>query len=246
MGGMKASGLGRRHGREGLLKYTESRTVAVRTRLAEKLQDPTGDPGLLPPVHGPAAHRQAPAPLTRSGGGRLRPRAGAYDHPRGAGMSGWGAIHDRRRARRRERRDGRPPAGAGARSSPGWPRREWARPRWAPPASCPARETRPPTPGRPVTPSGGPPTPTGSPTATRATPAHSSRPSGSRPPGPSRRASAVRHGRRGRSRHRGGGTHHPRHVRPRAPPAPPDDVRADARPGRRVPPRASTPGWRPS
>jgi succinate-semialdehyde dehydrogenase / glutarate-semialdehyde dehydrogenase len=45
MGGMKASGLGRRHGREGLLKYTESRTVAVRTRLAEKLQDPTGDPG---------------------------------------------------------------------------------------------------------------------------------------------------------------------------------------------------------
>jgi succinate-semialdehyde dehydrogenase/glutarate-semialdehyde dehydrogenase len=44
MGGMKASGVGRRHGREGLLKYTESRTVAVRTRLAEKLQDPTGDP----------------------------------------------------------------------------------------------------------------------------------------------------------------------------------------------------------
>ncbi|MBR7743625.1 succinate-semialdehyde dehydrogenase (NADP(+)) [Phycicoccus sp. BSK3Z-2] len=29
MGGMKASGLGRRHGREGLLKYTESQTVAV-------------------------------------------------------------------------------------------------------------------------------------------------------------------------------------------------------------------------
>jgi succinate-semialdehyde dehydrogenase/glutarate-semialdehyde dehydrogenase len=45
MGGMKASGMGRRHGRDGLLKYTESRTVAVRTRLAEKLQDPTGDPG---------------------------------------------------------------------------------------------------------------------------------------------------------------------------------------------------------
>jgi len=43
MGGMKASGLGRRHGREGLLKYTESQTVAVRSRLAEKLQDPTGD-----------------------------------------------------------------------------------------------------------------------------------------------------------------------------------------------------------
>jgi succinate-semialdehyde dehydrogenase / glutarate-semialdehyde dehydrogenase len=45
MGGMKASGMGRRHGRDGLLKYTESRTVAVRSRLAEKLQDPAGDPG---------------------------------------------------------------------------------------------------------------------------------------------------------------------------------------------------------
>ncbi|HLT69721.1 MAG TPA: succinic semialdehyde dehydrogenase [Acidimicrobiales bacterium] len=43
MGGMKASGLGRRHGREGLLKYTESRTVAVRSKLAARLQDPTGD-----------------------------------------------------------------------------------------------------------------------------------------------------------------------------------------------------------
>ena len=29
MGGWKASGVGRRHGAEGLLKYTESRTVAV-------------------------------------------------------------------------------------------------------------------------------------------------------------------------------------------------------------------------
>jgi succinate-semialdehyde dehydrogenase/glutarate-semialdehyde dehydrogenase len=29
MGGMKVSGLGRRHGSEGLLKYTESQTVAV-------------------------------------------------------------------------------------------------------------------------------------------------------------------------------------------------------------------------
>ena len=29
MGGMKASGLGRRHGVEGLLKYTESQTVSV-------------------------------------------------------------------------------------------------------------------------------------------------------------------------------------------------------------------------
>lgn len=29
MGGMKASGVGRRHGEEGLLKYTESQTIAV-------------------------------------------------------------------------------------------------------------------------------------------------------------------------------------------------------------------------
>ena len=34
MGGMKASGLGRRHGREGLLKYTESQTVSVQRGLA--------------------------------------------------------------------------------------------------------------------------------------------------------------------------------------------------------------------
>jgi succinate-semialdehyde dehydrogenase/glutarate-semialdehyde dehydrogenase len=43
MGGMKASGVGRRHGREGLLKYTESQTVAVRSSLAEKLQTPGTD-----------------------------------------------------------------------------------------------------------------------------------------------------------------------------------------------------------
>ncbi len=44
MGGMKASGVGRRHGREGLLKYTESQTIAVRTKLGEKLQTPGTDP----------------------------------------------------------------------------------------------------------------------------------------------------------------------------------------------------------
>jgi succinate-semialdehyde dehydrogenase/glutarate-semialdehyde dehydrogenase len=33
MGGMKASGLGRRHGREGILKYTESQTVSVQRLL---------------------------------------------------------------------------------------------------------------------------------------------------------------------------------------------------------------------
>ena len=43
MGGMKASGLGRRHGREGLLKYTESQTIAVRSPLAAKLADPGSD-----------------------------------------------------------------------------------------------------------------------------------------------------------------------------------------------------------
>jgi succinate-semialdehyde dehydrogenase / glutarate-semialdehyde dehydrogenase len=44
MGGMKASGVGRRHGREGLLKYTDAQTVAVRSALAAKLQDPGRDP----------------------------------------------------------------------------------------------------------------------------------------------------------------------------------------------------------
>ena len=32
-----------RHGREGLLKYTESQTIAVRSALAEKLQTPGTD-----------------------------------------------------------------------------------------------------------------------------------------------------------------------------------------------------------
>jgi succinate-semialdehyde dehydrogenase/glutarate-semialdehyde dehydrogenase len=33
MGGMKASGLGRRHGADGIRKYTESQTVAVQRLL---------------------------------------------------------------------------------------------------------------------------------------------------------------------------------------------------------------------
>ena len=41
MGGWKASGVGRRHGEEGLLKYTEPRTVAV-----QRLMPLTGPPGL--------------------------------------------------------------------------------------------------------------------------------------------------------------------------------------------------------
>ena len=45
MGGMKASGMGRRHGKEGLLKYTESQTIAVRSALAEKLQGASSDRG---------------------------------------------------------------------------------------------------------------------------------------------------------------------------------------------------------
>lgn len=44
MGGMKSSGMGRRHGREGLLKYTESQTIAVRSAAAQKLQDAGADP----------------------------------------------------------------------------------------------------------------------------------------------------------------------------------------------------------
>lgn len=43
MGGMKASGVGRRHGREGLLKYTESQTIAVRSPLADKVMAPGDD-----------------------------------------------------------------------------------------------------------------------------------------------------------------------------------------------------------
>ena len=43
MGGMKTSGVGRRHGREGLLKYTESQTIAVRSALADKLMSPGDD-----------------------------------------------------------------------------------------------------------------------------------------------------------------------------------------------------------
>lgn len=34
MGGMKASGIGRRHGREGILKYTESQNVTAQHGLA--------------------------------------------------------------------------------------------------------------------------------------------------------------------------------------------------------------------
>jgi succinate-semialdehyde dehydrogenase/glutarate-semialdehyde dehydrogenase len=41
MGGMKASGLGRRHGAEGLLKYTESQTVAVQ-RIGSAFAPPNG------------------------------------------------------------------------------------------------------------------------------------------------------------------------------------------------------------
>jgi len=43
MGGMKASGIGRRHGVEGILKYTESQTVAVQSVI------PFGPFGILYP-----------------------------------------------------------------------------------------------------------------------------------------------------------------------------------------------------
>ena len=42
-GGVKQSGVGARHGDQGLLKYTDSQTVAVRSALAAKLQDPGTD-----------------------------------------------------------------------------------------------------------------------------------------------------------------------------------------------------------
>ena len=41
MGGMKQSGLGRRHGREGMLKYTDAQTVAV-----QRLIPLTAPPGV--------------------------------------------------------------------------------------------------------------------------------------------------------------------------------------------------------
>ncbi len=64
MGGMKASGVGRRHGRDGLLKYTESQTVAVRSALAEKLQTPgTDGAGLRQALHRHPPRREAPAPV---------------------------------------------------------------------------------------------------------------------------------------------------------------------------------------
>jgi len=43
MGGMKASGISRRHGAEGILKYTESQTVAVQSVI------PFGPFGILTP-----------------------------------------------------------------------------------------------------------------------------------------------------------------------------------------------------
>jgi succinate-semialdehyde dehydrogenase / glutarate-semialdehyde dehydrogenase len=43
MGGMKASGLGRRHGEHGILKYTESQTIATERLL------PVGAPTWLNP-----------------------------------------------------------------------------------------------------------------------------------------------------------------------------------------------------
>jgi succinate-semialdehyde dehydrogenase/glutarate-semialdehyde dehydrogenase len=45
MGGMKASGLGRRHGAAGILKYTESQTVAVQRLLP--IAPPRGVPQRL-------------------------------------------------------------------------------------------------------------------------------------------------------------------------------------------------------
>ncbi|GGQ59187.1 aldehyde dehydrogenase family protein [Streptomyces flaveolus] len=45
MGGMKASGLGRRHGEHGILKYTDSQTVAVERVI------PVGAPDGVDPVY---------------------------------------------------------------------------------------------------------------------------------------------------------------------------------------------------
>jgi succinate-semialdehyde dehydrogenase/glutarate-semialdehyde dehydrogenase len=45
MGGMKASGIGRRHGPDGILKYTESQTVS--TARVMNLDPPLGLPSPL-------------------------------------------------------------------------------------------------------------------------------------------------------------------------------------------------------
>jgi succinate-semialdehyde dehydrogenase/glutarate-semialdehyde dehydrogenase len=52
MGGMKASGLGRRHGEHGILKYTESQTIAIERLL------PVGVPdGMNPKLYARIATR---------------------------------------------------------------------------------------------------------------------------------------------------------------------------------------------
>ena len=49
MGGMKDSGVGRRHGREGILKYTEPQTIAVQRGMPIGPCRPGSRPSATPP-----------------------------------------------------------------------------------------------------------------------------------------------------------------------------------------------------
>ncbi|WP_245988730.1 aldehyde dehydrogenase family protein [Flexivirga caeni] len=82
MGGMKASGLGRRHGEHGILKYTESQTIAVERVLPVGVPD-GWDPARYATHRHPrpagtqaAARREMTGRRTRSRHAGGRPRLG--------------------------------------------------------------------------------------------------------------------------------------------------------------------------
>ena len=99
MGGMGASGLGRRHGAEGLLRYTEVQTVA--TQRIEMLNPPTlaAVRGVLA-VHGgvAAADEDAATALRRLAAGPLEPRYGdATDSSGSRERAPWTNVGAQRR-----------------------------------------------------------------------------------------------------------------------------------------------------
>ena len=114
MGGMKASGLGRRHGADGILKYTESQTVAVQRAAPDRAaaRRPAGPLG--PRDDALAADPQAAAGRALSHGmgeaenETLRvlvaDESRAHLEPVGDALRGARPRGDR--ARRRARRDG--------------------------------------------------------------------------------------------------------------------------------------------
>ena len=77
MGGWKASGVGRRHGREGLLKYTDAQTVAVQRIMPIRAPRGVGAESWAKLMSAGLAvlrHRPTIAPLRASGGLPLRER----------------------------------------------------------------------------------------------------------------------------------------------------------------------------